>query len=110
MRHVGHRPVVTFNILQRDGPAVACNIIRARKNDNYARLQIDYILAKAHQHLRCRLPADAAIHVWLTWEVLGERPSIGNRIAHEHHALFPGLRCAEFLVRGSIAPQVRPIL
>jgi hypothetical protein len=67
---------------------------------HHLRLEIDYILAKAHQHLRRGLPPDAAINVGLAREAdrRVKVPALGNRVAHEDHAVFACCRWTQFQI------------
>ena len=60
-----------------------------RNVNQFNQLQRDDVGTEANNHLRGRLSADAAADVWLAWEVLVEvfAPSVGDRVAHEYHAV-----------------------
>ena len=53
-------------------------------------MQVNYILAEAHQHLRRGLPADAAVEVGLAGERVFELPDIGDGISEEDDAVLSG--------------------
>ena len=53
-------------------------------------MQVNHILAEAHQHLRRGLPADAAVEVGLAGKVVLELPNVGDGIAEEDNAVFAG--------------------
>ena len=69
---------------------VAGEIVGAGKNHHDFGLQRDHVRAKADQHLRRGLSADAAVDVRLAGEEsaeLGLHPHVGDGIAHEDDAL-----------------------
>ena len=53
-------------------------------------MQVDYILAKAHQHLRRGLPADAAVEVRLAGKIFFELPDVGDGVAEKDDAVLSG--------------------
>ncbi len=51
-------------------------------------MQINYVLTETDQHLRRRLPADAAVEVRLAGKIFLELPDVGDGIAEEDDAVF----------------------
>ncbi len=81
-----------------EGPVFpAISFVPARMID-HLRLQMDHILPEAQHHLRRRLPADAAIDIRLAGEALIEVPALGDRVAHEDHALLARRRRPQLCV------------
>ena len=83
-RQVSQGCQVRFNVFVRDRSRIARNVVGSGKYYNGFRLKINYVLPKAHQHLRGGLPADAAIDVRLAGKRIGNRPNVGDRVAEEH--------------------------
>ena len=50
-RQLRQRRQIGFDVLVRDRPAVASDVVRSGKNHHHLRREIDYILTKAHEHL-----------------------------------------------------------
>ena len=78
---------VSLDVLSAHRPGIAGNVVGARKNHNHLGMQVDHILAEAHQHLRRSLSADPAVDVSLAGKVIFQLPYIGDRIAEKHHAI-----------------------
>src|SRR4029079_15412578 len=83
-------------------------------NHDDGRFERDDVLTEAHEHLRRRLPADAATNVRLAGKLVGEetRPAFSDRVAHEDDALFAGRRegRGELAVCFAISAEVRPVI
>jgi hypothetical protein len=92
------------------GAGVACDVVGAGKNDDHFRLEVEHILAEAHQHLRRGLPADAPVEVRLAGEVVAEFPAIGDGIAEEHDAVLGGRRRLESSVGVAVACELTVIV
>ena len=92
------------------GPLLrAMSLVPARINDG-GRLERDHIRIETHEHLRRGLAADAAIDVRLAGKRVSRRPTIGNRIAHEHDpAGIDGL-LHQLAIRLVVAAQLVPVL
>ena len=84
------------------------HVLRDHPHDR--RLEIDHVREHTHQHLRSSLSADAAVHVGLTWKVLGEFPTVSDGIAEEYHAAGVWRQLLEPLVVGVVAAELIPVL
>src|SRR5262249_15983901 len=80
------------------------------QDDDRRRVEFDDVRIESDDELLARLPANAAIDVGLTREMLGELPGPGNRVAEEHYP--SGLRRQGFetLVIGTLEAQHVPVL
>ena len=82
--------IVGLDVFQAHGAGVSGNVVGAGQNDHHFGMQVDYILAEAHQHLRRGLSADAAVEVGLAGEIVFELPDVGDGIAEEDDAVLAG--------------------
>ena len=88
---LAHRLEVALDLFIRHGTGIAGDIVGAGQDHHDLRLEIDHVGPEAQEHLRCRLPADASIEIWLarkesavTWLL----PAVGDGVAHEDHTRF----------------------
>src|SRR5687768_11607320 len=84
-RKFRHRSQVILNCLERRWTSVAGEVVCPSEYHNNSRLKLYDVAAKANEHLRCCLSADATIYVRLAWEeaaVCRIVPRISNRVAH----------------------------
>ena len=71
----------------RVGPVLPGDVVCSGEDVNDRRLERDHVCAEAHEHLWSGLAADAAIDDSAFKELgVGERPILGDRVAHEHEA------------------------
>ena len=110
LRQFSHGHDVLLDHLRGFGSRVPRNVVGAGQHHHRGGLQLDDIGIHADQHLRRRLAADAAIHVWLARKILLQVPEVGDRIAHEDDA--PGRRrlLLQILVGLMITAQLIPVL
>src|SRR4029078_5474816 len=75
------------------------------------RIECDDVLTDSHKQLWRGLSADSTADVWFAGEHGREMlcPSLGNRVAVKHDALFSGLRSTEHCVGVAITRQIRPV-
>ena len=70
-----------------DRPGVAGDVVGPREEDDHLRLQGEHVGPQPDEHLRRRLPADAAVDVALPREETAVAlvvPRVGDRVAEEH--------------------------
>jgi hypothetical protein len=89
---------------------VTRDVVRAGQDDEDLRVEVDHVGIHADQHLRRRLAADAPVHVRLSREVLRQAPPVGDRVAHEDHALRIGGLLLQLEVGRVIASELVPVL
>ncbi len=92
------------------GPGIAGDIVGPREDDDDLGLQIDHILAEAHQHLRRGLPSNAAVHVRLARKIFVEVPDVGDRVAEKHNAVLPGRRRLQRGIGVAVALQLAIVI
>ena len=81
---VGHAAEIILRHLRGHRPGVAGNVVGAGHDVHGLGLQLDHVAVHAKQHLRCRLPADAAIDAAASEEARPlVVPALGDRIAEE---------------------------
>ena len=102
--------IVGLDVFQAHGAGVAGNVIGAGQNDHHLGMQVNYILAEAHQHLRRGLPADAAVEVRLAGERVFELPDIGDGISEEDDAVLSGRGRLEGGVGVAVAGQLAVVV
>ncbi len=75
-------------------------------------MQVNYILAKPHQHLRSGLPIDAAIKddIRLAGKIICQLPVVGDGVADKHDAILSGHGRRERGIGCSIAVQFSEIV
>ena len=92
------------------GTGVAGNVVGAGKNDDDLGMKIDHILAKANQHLRRGLPANAAIDVRLAGKIFVEMPDVGDRVAEKDDAILSGRGRLECGIGLAVAGQLAEVI
>ena len=86
-----HRLEIAFDLIERHRAGVAGDVVGAGEDDDDFGLKSDDVGAKANEHLRRGLAADAAVDVGLAGEeaaVFGASPAVGDGITHEDDTLF----------------------
>jgi hypothetical protein len=73
-------------------------------------MQINHVLAEAHQHLRRGLAADATVDVRLARKILIEMPDVGDGVAEEHDARLVRRRRRQRSVGLAIARQLAVVV
>ena len=106
----GHGFQVAFDLGQRHRAGIAGDVIGAGENDDDLWVEVDDVRTKANEHLRCGLPADAAVNVGLAGERLVELPDVGDGVAHEDDAVFVGVAQAKLGVGLTIAAEIAEII
>ena len=107
LRHFRHRHQVPLDHFWRGRSGVAGDIVGTAKDHHDGGFERHDIGMKAHQHLRCRLPANATTDVRLAGKHRREvaHPPFGDRVAHEHHAALTGRRRGKFSVDVAIVRE-----
>ncbi len=86
-----HGLKIAFDLLDGHRAGVAGEIVGAGEDDDDFWLERDDVWAKAYEHLRSGLAADAAVDVRLAGKEaakLGLDPGVGDGVAHEDDAFF----------------------
>src|SRR5206468_8261958 len=81
-----HGREVDFDLFERHGASVASEVVCTGEDDDGFAPEGDDARAKAYEHLRSGLTADAAADVGLAGEKVAKTrlgPRIGNGVAHE---------------------------
>ena len=94
----------------RVGPVTPGDVVGSGQHDQHLGMQINHILAEAHQHLRSGLPVDAAVDVRLTGKIVGQLPVVGDGVANEHDSILARRRRAERRIGLAIALQFAEII
>src|SRR5208283_5363713 len=110
LRQLGHGRVVRLDLFIAHAPCDSGNIVGSRQHDEHLGMQIDYVLAKAHQHLWRGLPIDAAIDVRFARKIVRQLPVVGDGIADEDDAILSGRWLSKRSVGFAIAFQFAEIV
>src|ERR1700691_1906012 len=73
-------------------------------------MKINHILAKPDQHLRRRLPSDAAIDVRLAGKIICQLPEVGDGIPEEYDSILSPRRSFECGISRPITCQLPEIV
>src|SRR5215831_1558283 len=103
-REFGHSLQIGFDFCQSHRPGVAGEVIGTGENDDNFRYEIDYVRAKANEHLWSRLSSYASVDIRSARKGLLELPHVSDRVTQEHHAVLPGVRRRQLGV-GLVVPS-----
>ena len=86
-RQLGHRDDVFDDVLGGDRPVVLRQVVRPGEDHHRLRVEVDHVGPEAAEHLGRDLAADSAAGEIVRREEfgMGVVPSVGDRVAHEHH-------------------------